>query len=71
MTKHHDTDVKVEDHGSVILLTPLTAEAREWFEQNIHSEGWQWFGGSLAAEPRYVADVVEGLNNAGFAVEGF
>lgn len=53
----------VENHGSILLVRPLTADVRGWLEE--HTEG-TWFGGALAVEPRYVEDLVDGLVAEGF-----
>ena len=53
--------MRVEPHGSVVLIRPLTPGAREWIDQNVGPEPWQWMGGALACEPRYVADLVDGM----------
>lgn len=43
-----------EDHGSVALVRPTTAGARDWLEATCEPEPWQWFGGALAVEPRAI-----------------
>ena len=59
------TDARVEGHGSVVLVRPLTDDARAWLKE--HTDG-TWFGGALAVEPRYVCNLVVGMRDAGFAV---
>jgi hypothetical protein len=61
------TDVLVEDHGSIVLIRPLRETATVWLVS--HTEG-TWFGHALAVEPRYVADLVAGLEEEGFTVGG-
>lgn len=46
-------DIRFEDHGSVVLVRPLTDAAREWIDENVQQEGWQWFGGALGVDARY------------------
>ena len=53
--------VSIENHGSVVLLRPLSDEARLWIDENVQTEGWQWFGDAFAVEPRYVEPLVRGL----------
>jgi len=53
----------IEDHGSIVLVRPLTADVSEWLAE--HTDG-QWFGNALVVEPRYVGDLVEGLIGEGF-----
>lgn len=64
-------DVRVEKHGSVVLVRPLTKAAREWITYNVSDEpgdGAQWFAGSLAVEPRYVENLVAGMMGDGLVV---
>jgi hypothetical protein len=42
-------------------------EATEWLHVNVQEDA-QWFGGALVVEPRYVANLVDGLSEEGFAV---
>jgi len=63
-------DLRVEGHGSVFLLRPLTDTGREWLTENVANEGWQWLGDALACEPRHVGDVIQGARAFGIKVEG-
>ena len=36
------TDFIVADHGSIILITPVSKAAQEWIDENVVSEPWQW-----------------------------
>jgi len=74
-------DVRVEYHGSLYLLRPLTAAAKQWLIDNVGDEVQyfggaltpfdkvQYFGGALVVEPRYVADLLEGLRGDGLRVQ--
>ena len=55
----------VENHGSIVLVRPLTADVRTWLEEHTDDEA-QWFGNALCVEPRYVEDIVLGLIEEGF-----
>lgn len=61
-------DLRVEQEGSVVLLRPVSAAGEEWLDENVQSEGWQWFGGALACEPRMVEAVVRGAQGDGLVV---
>jgi hypothetical protein len=56
----------IADHGSIVLVTPTTDECRTFLEDHTGEEA-QWFGGALVVEPRYLADLVDGLADWGFA----
>ena len=63
---------RIEDHGSLVLVRPLTLDVQAWLEENVADEGEdmaQWFGGALVVEPRYVLPLVEGLIEEGFAAQ--
>ena len=56
----------VEDHGTLVLVRPLTADVEAWLVEN--TDG-QWFGNALVVEPRYVEALVEGMYAEGFALQ--
>jgi hypothetical protein len=62
-------DIRIENHGSVVLLRPATAVGREWLKAHCDRSGYQPFtGGTLLCEPRYVAPIVAGAREAGLEV---
>lgn len=63
------SDVRIEDHGSVALVRPLTRAGSDWLDVNVEAECWQWFGGALAVEPRFVETLFAGMDGDGLAVE--
>jgi hypothetical protein len=63
------TDFNINDGGSIVSITPLTAQAREWMTDNVHTESWQWMGPTLAVDHRMAQDLIDGINDAGFSVE--
>ena len=65
----HAPDVLVANEGTVFVFTPLTPRAREWFDENVQTEGWQWFGNALVVEHRFAWGLAEGLKDAGFVLE--
>lgn len=62
------TDLSVENHGSILLLRPLTDAGTAWLDEHIDSEA-QSFGGAIVVEPRYIADIVAGAIDDGLEVE--
>ena len=66
----NEADVSIANHGSIVLITPLTPEAEDWIEQNIGSgDEIQYVGKAVVAEPRYVADIISGMQADGLTVE--
>ena len=45
-------DIRIEDHGSIVLLQPVTKAGREWLDGNIGG-GVAHCGSAVVAEPRY------------------
>jgi hypothetical protein len=60
-------DVEVENHGSILLVRPLTPVAQDWIAENVGGDP-QWWAGAIACEPRYVDDLVAGMADAGLVV---
>ena len=61
-------DIEVQNHGSIILLVPLTDAGDQWLHENTGEEA-TWYGGALAVEPRYVTDIVDGAVGDGLVVK--
>ena len=61
-------DIKIEQHGTVATLQPLTGAARQWVEANVITEPWQWLGGRLCIDPAYANDIAAGAVNDGLRV---
>lgn len=62
-------DFTVENHGSIVLLRPNTEAAREWLDEHI-SDDAQTFGNAIAIEPRYVGDILYGIEGDGLTYDG-
>jgi hypothetical protein len=62
------TDIKIENHGSLFLFRLLTKAAREWVDENVATEGWEFMGNGLAVEHRMAAPLVEGMLEAGLVL---
>ena len=61
-------DIQIENTGSIVLIRPMTAAGRKWVEEHVQAENWQWIGGAIAAEPRTVQAVVDGMKADGLEV---
>ena len=60
-------DARVENHGSLALIRPLTKAAKVWFGRNLPEDA-QYMGDAPAIEPRYVSDIVDGMIADGLVV---
>jgi hypothetical protein len=59
-----NVDFRLENHGSIFLLRPITLPAFEWVEQHIgRDSGWQPYFPNIVIEHRYIADIVAGIQN--------
>ena len=61
-------DISIELHGTVALLRPLTEAGSDWLDDNVEAEGWQYLGNALAAEPRSVHAIINGIVDDGLNV---
>ena len=59
-------DIRIENHGSIFLLKPITDEGEAWLADNIFNA--EWWCGAPVVEPRYVADIVHGAVEDGLEV---
>lgn len=66
---HENPDVVVTGRGgTVVMFQPITDEAREWVDENVGLEPWQWMGPAFAVEHRFVGDLIEGMEADGLVV---
>lgn len=62
-----EIDFLLEDHGSIILLRPVTAGARQWIDMYIgERNGYQPLWPTVTIEARYVHPILEGIREDGF-----
>lgn len=62
-----DEDFTFENHFSLWLVRPNNRSAAEHLRENVSDEA-QWMGDALAVEPRYISDLAESLQDAGFTI---
>jgi hypothetical protein len=51
------------------MVTPMSPAAREWVDENVPLESWQWLGAGFACEPRYVTTLIDGMQEDGLTIE--
>ena len=62
-------DVLVRPDGTVVLFALQTDAAREWVDEHVQHEPYQWLGmNNLVVGHRFASDLVEGMRAAGLAV---
>ncbi len=62
-------DVLVHNEGTIFLFNPLTARAKEWIEENVQTEAYQWFGSTLVVEHRYSWGLAQGMVDEGLVLQ--
>lgn len=68
-TAHRTPDARIRNHGSVVLIDPLTASAVSWVDENIgRGNGFQPWYPSVLCEPRYAGAIVDGMRADGLHV---
>ena len=59
-------DFRVEFHGAIILLVPLTRSACAWANKNIGADnGFQPYWPTVIVEPRYLDQILGGIRKVG------
>lgn len=62
-------DFTLDDEGSLIILHPVTAAAREWVDAHIGQEnGYQPMWPTVVIEHRYADDIITGAQRDGLTV---
>lgn len=63
-------DITYRDEGTVILFTIQNASTKQWVDDNLDLESWQWLGpNSFAVDRRPAIQLIEQLREAeGFTV---
>ena len=60
-------DFEIIDHGSIVMLSPITNDAQDWCDEHLPEDA-QWMGGACAIESRYVNDIISGIVDDGLTV---
>jgi hypothetical protein len=59
-------DFRVEFHGAILLLVPLSDGGLRWIERHIGADnGYQPYYPTVILEPRYIADVLVDIRKKG------
>lgn len=60
-------DIQIRDEGSIILIIGATPEGQAWMDEHLPEDA-PTFSGAVAAEPRYVPDIIDGAMEDGLTV---
>jgi len=61
------TDIVVENHDSVLLLRPISTAGKNWLDNKIQDP--QYLGSAVVVEPRFLENVVYGIQGDGLEIE--
>jgi len=50
----------------IISIKPVSEAAKQWVDQNVVSEPWQWLGGALCVDVRCARHLVDEIAAQGF-----
>ena len=64
-----DADVRVRNEGNIWMVEPVSKEAKDWVNQNVNLEGWQWLGRSFAVDQHMIEDLMNGMEHEGLVIE--
>ena len=62
------SDFQITDQGSIFLIRPLNEAARQWLQENVVAEPWQWVQDALCVEARFARDLIIEIEQAGLTV---
>ena len=62
------SDFQFTDQGSIFLIRPLNEAARQWLDENVVAELWQWVQGALCVEASFARDLIIEIEEAGFEI---
>lgn len=68
-TETIEFDFDLANSGSLVGLTPLSPAAREWMQENVSAESWQYMGATLWIDGRMAEAIVEGIQNDGMTID--
>ena len=61
------SDFQITDQGSILLIRPLNPAARQWLDENVVAEPWQWVQGALCVDA-LARDLIIEIEQAGFEI---
>ena len=61
-------DIRVIDHGAIVLLKGVTEAGKRWLNINAVSADMMHWRGAVACEPRYLDDILDGAHADGLEI---
>jgi hypothetical protein len=63
-------DVEVVSRTAIVAIQLNSDESREWAQENLGLEDYQWWGSVICVDHRYAAGILDLLRDEGFTVRG-
>lgn len=60
-------DFTIDNHGTIFILIPHTAEAKAWVAESLSDERSEW-GGGIVVEHRFIVDLAHAIRQCGLRV---
>ena len=60
-------DFWLRNEGSIFILYPWTQSAKDWVNEHIPEDA-QYFGDGVVVEPRYVSNIIAGIEGDGLSI---
>jgi hypothetical protein len=63
-------DFYVRDEGSIVMFFPVSARCREWIDENVGAETWQWMGNKVAlcVDHSLATNLYQGMCESGMSI---
>ncbi len=61
-------DFRVQDHGSIVMLEPVSEEAKHFVQAFVSVPDYAWHGRAFAVEHRYADNLLSGIIGNGLIV---
>lgn len=61
-------DASFENHGSVVIVRPLSQAAKDWLAEYVDQDGFQPYRDAVVVEPRFVDDLLTGMQKDGLHI---
>lgn len=62
------SDFNLQNHGSIMILTPTSTAGKAWIAEHIPEDAQTWGKCSIVIEPRYIGPIVDGICEEGLSL---
>ena len=62
-------DIIIRDEGSIFMVRPVSDAGKQWIDDNVPTEPWQWVEEAFSVGHRYITDIIDGMLADGIVVE--